>query len=460
MRSVVLRAGAATHVGRMRTVNEDAHALLPERDLFIVADGMGGHQGGEVASRLAVETLEIAYEEPTAESLTDAILVANHRIRDEGDADPNLRGMGTTVVVLALVPREPHPDDLPTSADGDVGQHLLIANVGDSRAYLFRDSALVQLTEDHSVVADLVREGRITADEAEVHPQRNIVTRVLGIYDTIDVDLWPVDPLAGDRVLLCSDGLFNEVGTDQISSVLRRLDDPAEAAAELVRLANEGGGRDNITVVLVDVVDDGGVAQAASAALAGETSSLESVAPDRSDAEDLAGFTTAMPAVTAPLKEEAPETGASDKPSRAERRAERKRTPRTRFTWRVLVFLLLVVAVIVGAIATIQWYGTSTYYVTFEDDEVVIFRGRPDAVLWVEPELVETSGIQRGDVPARYVDALEDGREHSSLAEAEAYVANIVRDIEEVDEGPTTTTTGPDSTTSTTAGTTTTTPGP
>ena len=111
-------------------------------------------------------------------------------------------------------------------------------------------------------MADLVREGRITSEEAEVHPQRNIVTRVLGVYETVEVDLWPVDPVRGDRYLLCSDGLFNEVGADQISSVLRRLDDPNEAAAELVRLANEGGGRDNITVVVVDVLDDGGVSEA------------------------------------------------------------------------------------------------------------------------------------------------------------------------------------------------------
>ena len=190
--------------------------------------------------------------------------------------------------------------------------------MGDSRAYLFRDGGLAQLTEDHSVVADLVREGRITAEEAEVHPQRNIVTRVLGVYETVDVDLWPVDPVAGDRFLLCSDGLFNEVGADQISSVLRRLDDPAEAAAELVRLANEGGGRDNITVVVVDVVDDGGVAQAASAALAGEPSGLDSVAPDRSDGDDLAGFTTAMPAVaTAGLSDEAARVGVAPTSRRA-----------------------------------------------------------------------------------------------------------------------------------------------
>jgi serine/threonine protein phosphatase PrpC len=460
---VVLRSGAATHVGRMRTINQDAHVLLPDRDLFIVADGMGGHQGGEVASRLAIETLQVAYQEPTADALTEAILVANHRIRNEGDADPNLRGMGTTVVVLALVPEEPDGEGPPTDLEGDQPEHLLIANVGDSRAYLFRDGGLVQLTEDHSVVADLVREGRITAEEAEVHPQRNIVTRVLGVYDTIDVDLWPVDPVAGDRFLLCSDGLFNEVGADQIGSVLRRLDDPTDAADELVRLANEGGGRDNITVVVVDVVDDGGVAQAASAALAGEPSGLDSVAPDRSKGDDLAGFTTAMPAVSAAaLSDDALESEGTEKPSRAERRAQRKRTPRTRFTWRVVVFLLLIIAVIGGAIATIQWYGTSTYYATFDQDEVVIYQGRPGGILWVDPELEETTGIAREDVPARYVDAIEDGQEHSSLAAAQAYVANIERDIEELDDGPsgTTSTSGPGSTTTTTAGSTTTSPSP
>ena len=459
MNAVVLRAGAATHVGRMRTINQDAHMLLPDRDLFIVADGMGGHQGGEVASRLAIETLDVAYQEPTADSLTEAILVANHRIRNEGDADPNLRGMGTTVVVLALVPQEPDADGPPTDVDGEQPQHLVVANVGDSRAYLFRDGGLVQLTEDHSVVADLVREGRITAEEAEVHPQRNIVTRVLGVYDTIDVDLWPVDPVAGDRVLLCSDGLFNEVGTDQISSVLRRLDDPTEAADELVRLANEGGGRDNITVVVVDVVDDGGVATAASAALAAEPSGLESATPPRSDGDDLAGFTTAMPAVSAPdLSDDALEPARADKPSRAERRAQRKHTPRTRFTWRVVVFLLLIVAVIGGAIATVQWYGTSTYYATFDDDEVVIYRGRPGGILWVDPELEETTGIAREDVPARYVDAIEDGQEHASLAAAQAYVANIERDIEAIEDGPssTTSTTRQGSTATTTPGSTTT----
>jgi protein phosphatase len=417
---------------------------------------MGGHQGGEVAARLAIETLEVAYQDATADSLTEAILVANHRIRNEGDADPNLRGMGTTVVALALVPEEADPDssggDDDEPAADDRPQHLLIANVGDSRAYLQRDGGLVQLTEDHSVVADLVREGRISEEEAEVHPQRNVVTRVLGVYDTIDVDLWPIDPVAGDRFLLCSDGLFNEVGADQISSVLRRLDDPSEAAAELVRLANEGGGRDNITVVIVDVVDDGGVARAASAALASQPSRLESVAPPR-ETEDLAGFTTAMPEVDAAgLSDEQLESvRTAKKPSRAERRALRKSGSRSRFTWRVLAFLLLLVAVVGGALATIQWYGTSTYFVAFDRHEVVIFQGRPGGILWVDPELEERTDIDEEDVPERFIRAIQAGNEQPSLSKAQQLVRNIEQEIEDLEgDGDEDEDTEPRSTTTTT----------
>jgi serine/threonine protein phosphatase PrpC len=454
MSGVVLRAGAATDVGRLRTVNEDSFLLVPDRDLFVVADGMGGHQGGDVASKLAVETLHVAYREPTAESLSHAIEVANHRIRNEGDADPDLRGMGTTVVALALVPEEPDPDDADgddDEKDHDRPQHLLLANVGDSRGYVFRDGSPTQLTEDHSVVADLVRDGRISAEEAEVHPQRNIVTRVLGVYETVDVDLWPIDPVQHDRYLLCSDGLFNEVGADQISAVLRRLEDPNEAAAELVRLANEGGGRDNITVVVIDVVDDGGVAASASAALAGDRSGLQGAPIPRSaGTDDPAGFTTAMPAVgpAEGLSDEQLDSVRSPRPSRKERRAARG--PRSRFTWRVLLFILLVLGVIGGALATIQWYGTSTYYVAFDDDEVVIFQGRPGGILWVDPELHERTGIARADVPERYVAALEAGNEQPTLGEAEQVVDNIQRDVDEAAED------ADRSTTTTTAGTTTT----
>ncbi len=412
-----VRAGAVTDVGRVRGINQDAFLVLEDQGLYAVADGMGGHRGGEVASQLAVEALRAAYVDRAADALAEAIAEANGRIFDAGAADPNLQGMGTTVVAAAVL------------ADGDAdGNRLLVANVGDSRAYLFRDGDLTQLTEDHSMVADLLREGRITEEEAEVHPQRNIVTRVLGVYDEVEVDFWPVDAVAGDRVLLCSDGLFNEVATDQITSVLRRLDDPQEAAAELVRRANEAGGRDNVTVVVLDVVDDGGVAEAASAALADERRQ-----PGQASA-DMAGFETALDAgaaspATADQTQEAP----AQRPPRA--------SLRERVTWRSLAFTVVVLVVLGGAFATIQWYGTSTYYVGFHGDEVAIFQGRPGGLLWIDPELESGTGIERDDVPRRYLPDLEDGREQSSLAAAQRYVSNIERDIIASTTTTTTTTT-------------------
>ncbi len=454
MTGIVLRAGGATDVGRSRAINQDSFVLLPDRNLWVVADGMGGHQGGEVASRLAVESIQVAYQDSTADALVEAVVVANDRIREAGEADRDLRGMGTTVVAAALVPAERDPDLPNDDSEAPDRWRLLVANVGDSRCYLFRAGELTQLTEDHSVVADLVRDGRITEAEAEVHPQRNIVTRVLGIYETVEVDLWPVDAVAGDRYMLCSDGLFNEVGADQMTAVLRRLDAPQEVADELVRLANDGGGKDNITVVVLDVVDDGGVAEQASSALAGTASGLSSIEAG----EDLAGFSTALddPGSGGSVSSEQRDSAlAATAPTRSERRAERRRTrrARTRFTWRVAMFLLLVVGVVGGALATIQWYGTSTYFVGFDGREVTIFQGRPGGLLWIDPSIEVSTGIERDEVPARTLDRLDDGVEQSTLAQAERFVANLERDIDAAT--PTTT----PSTTTTTITTTTTTAG-
>lgn len=428
---VVLRAGAATDTGRLRAANQDSFVMLPELGIYVVADGMGGAQGGEVASRMVIEAIEETYREPGASSLTEVIAEANQRIHEAAD-DPNLRGMGTTTVAIAIVPEEPDPDE-PGDSDGvEPAQHLLVVNVGDSRAYLYRDGGLTQLTDDHSVVAELVRDGRITAQEAEAHPQRNIITRVLGVYPEVTPDLWPVDPVRGDRYLLCSDGLFNEVNDDQMAAVLRRLHDPSEAAAELVRLANEGGGRDNITVIVVDVVDDAGVATKASRALAGEARGSS-----RASDTDIAGFSTARGG-------DAPSGApAGGKTGRSARRAARKETraTRSRISWRVVLFALLIVGVIGGAVATIQWYGTSTYYVGFDRDEVAIYRGRPGGLLWIDPTLEQDTAIKRAEVPARYLAALKAGHQHSSLAEAELYVSNIERDIINRAATPTTTTT-------------------
>ena len=422
-----VRFGAVTDTGRVRSINQDAFLVLEDLGLYAVADGMGGHQGGEVASQLAVEALRAAYVEPAADVLADAIAEANGRIYSAGIADPNLHGMGTTVVAAIVLDGDDEA--------GTDGHQVLVANVGDSRGYLFRDGDLTQLTEDHSMVADLVREGRITEDEAKVHPQRNIVTRVLGQFDQVDIDFWPVDAVAGDRVVLCSDGLIDGMSDDQITAVLRRLEDPQEAAAELVRRAHEAGGRDNIPVIVLDVDDDGGGAAAASAALADERRRPATA----SDPDDLAGFGAA-------LEEDAgtAATPAAETPGwLARRKAAWADGPplRQRLTWRSVVFVVAVVAVVIGAFATIQWYGTSTYFVGFEGDEVAIFKGRPGGLLWIDPTLEEETGIERDEVPETFLDDIEAGKEQSSLARADRYVSNLDRAIEEERRRSTTTTT-------------------
>jgi serine/threonine protein phosphatase PrpC len=427
-----IRSGAASDVGRVRSVNQDSLLVLADRGLFVVADGMGGHQGGEVASQLAVEVLRASFVDATADALAEAIADANERIFDAGEADPDLRGMGTTLVAAAILPDQ--------ELDGvDAEAHVLVANVGDSRAYLFRGGDLTQLTEDHSMVADLLREGRISEEEAEVHPQRNIVTRVLGVYDTVDVDLWPVDAVRGDRLLLCSDGLFNEVAPDQIAAVLRRLDDPQDAASELVRRANEGGGRDNVTVVVLDVIDDGGVAEAASAAL-GQTEGASGRSDPAGPADAAAAAASVGTAATGRFGR-----GRKGRRDRSTARERSDRPKARRLTWRSVLFVLAVLAVIGGALATIQWYGTSTYYVGFDSKGIVtIYRGRPGGVLWIDPKPQSPStGINRNEVPATYRPALDEGHEVSTREQADAYVFRI-----EKSTFPTTTTT----TTTTTPG--------
>ena len=236
----VLRSGSATDVGRVRRVNQDL--ALERPNLFAVADGMGGHVGGEVAARVAVESLERAFErEPTADGLRAAFDEANSAVWLESQANDDLRGMGTTLTAVALV--------------GGEGGHdvLALANVGDSRAYVYSEGTMAQVTDDHSLAEERMRHGEMTEAEAAVHPQRHILTRALGVGADVESDLWELQLRTGDRVLLCSDGLSNELGMDEIAAVLHDITDPEVAARRLVEVANAHGGSDNITVVVVDV---------------------------------------------------------------------------------------------------------------------------------------------------------------------------------------------------------------
>jgi protein phosphatase len=294
------------------------------------------------------------------------------------------------------------------------------------------------------------------------------VTRVLGVHDDVPVDALGVEPHHGDRFVLCSDGLFNEVPEAQIAAVLRRLADPVDAAGELVRRALDGGGRDNVTVVVVDVVDDGGRDQAASAAVGAEGGTARravaaggiATTGAYADAEEAAGVRTrrlgrrgaggpgrgtasTRAASAAPTDGRAAVNGdeLDDDAYDDEDEESLVGGRRRRVTWRVVLFTLLIVAIIGGAIATIQWYGRAAYFVGFQGDQVAIFKGRPGGLLWIDPSLVESTDLDRDRVPPSRLRDLEDGKEQASLADAQRYVRNISAEADELDPPTTTTTT-------------------
>ena len=232
-----LKVAARTDVGRRRDNNEDV-ALADDR-LAVVADGMGGHQGGEVASALAADVVQAAFTGASLDELRAGVRAANRAVWDRARANDELEGMGTTLCTVGL------------TDDGN----LSVVNVGDSRAYLLRDASLSQLTEDHSVTAELVRRGELTEEAARAHPHRGVLTRVLGVSPDVDPDSIVEPAFNGDRVLLCTDGLFNEVGDDEIRSLRSASQDvDADATADaLVELALSNGGRDNVSVVVAEV---------------------------------------------------------------------------------------------------------------------------------------------------------------------------------------------------------------
>ncbi len=254
-----LRWGSATDPGRIRPDNEDN--LLAAPRVFAVADGMGGHRAGEVASALAIDLLRSRLSEPGAglDDVVSAIAEANGDIFHAALDNPAQQGMGTTITALIVVSdgRADGPDeaDAEASPAADAPELFALINVGDSRTYLLRHGRLRRVTVDHSYVQELVTTGHITDDEARTHPRRNIVTRALGIDPSVRVDAWTLPIVRGDRFLLCSDGLVDEVRDDAINDILTTIPDAQSAADELVALANREGGRDNVTVVVVDVLD-------------------------------------------------------------------------------------------------------------------------------------------------------------------------------------------------------------
>jgi protein phosphatase len=379
-----------TDVGRGRPENEDRYLVDHEDRLYAVADGMGGHRAGEVASATAIDALQAAFAEGAP--LDQAVGEANAAVFEKASSNLEMRGMGTTLTAAALL------DD----------HRALLGHVGDSRAYLMRDGAVTQITEDHSLVEQLVREGRLSPEEAASHPQKAIITRALGIDPDVEVDTYPVDLRPGDRLLLCSDGLTNMLADTAIAGVLRRQSDPQEAAELLVEMANEAGGDDNITVVVIDALGDS-AAEGAAASVA-----LGARAPDEPTGEWFPVEEEDEEEEAAPQEPEAP----SPAPPEA-------RLPKPRRARRALVWLLPVVLLFGAGLGAVGWYARRTYYVGLAGERVALFRGVPGGVLGWDPTVERRSGLIADDLtPAQRAD-LEDGHRFAGRSEALRYLRRL-----------------------------------
>jgi PPM family protein phosphatase len=413
-----------TDTGRQRRDNEDnAYARPP---VFVVADGMGGAQAGEVASRIAIEAFEGGLPDAGSpeERLRTLVREANHEIYERARADRQRAGMGTTLTAAYV-------DDA----------HVAIAHVGDSRAYLFRDGTLQRLTQDHSLVDELVRRGKLTEEQAAEHPQRSIITRALGPEPDVEVDTWTYPARAGDVVLLCSDGLTSMISEERVREILAAHDNLDVAADALINEANEAGGRDNITVVLfrLEEVADGdavadqetmvGVVGMPGQAVAdgGSDGVGDSSAADR--AEESRGSTAV--AVAPPPTRPAQRRLAPTPPGGTRRLVPRApvvqgRPPRFIKPLAALAATAIVVAIIgsAGYLASRQLYfvGTNAQGI------VTIYRGFPYDLPFGVPlyETYYVSGVPASLIPAaRRADLLNNDLRSQTNA------TNLVMDLEQ-----------------------------
>jgi PPM family protein phosphatase len=350
-------SAGSTDAGRKRRRNEDSFVHDPP--LFAVADGMGGAQAGEVASRLAAAAFREFHDadELDPEQRVAAIIQeANRRIYERAKSDAQASGMGTTITA-ALV-----------TEDG-----VAVGHVGDSRGYRLRDGQLEQLTEDHSLVADLVRSGRLTPDEADSHPQRSVITRALGTDARVDVDTFTADVQAGDVFLLCSDGLTTMIGDGEITETVARASSLEQATKALVRAANKAGGEDNVTVVLFRL--EGEPAELEDTMVAGSNGHGETELEDTLTGLEAAAVQSAV-ATTAVESEEtvdASEWGASSDDEEPQPKPRRERHWRRRALWSVLAlaFVLALVAAAFWALSRANFIGAD------EDGDVVVYQGVP-----------------------------------------------------------------------------------
>ncbi|MGV8968573.1 MAG: PP2C family protein-serine/threonine phosphatase [Cellulomonas sp.] len=409
--NIALRYAARSDVGLVRANNQDSAYAGPH--LLVVADGMGGHAGGDVASSVAVATLaplddEAHGPDDALEQLDRALHAAQDELLARASQDPALAGLGTTVTALLRA-----------------GSKLAMAHIGDSRAYLLRDGEMAQVTADHTFVQYLVNTGKITAEEAERHPQRSVVMRVLGDFDVeIVPDLSVREARVGDRWLLCSDGLSGVVSADTLGETLRGLADVDECAERLVQLALRAGGPDNITVIVADVVDldslPDGAAPGTNSTIVGSAATSRNRPSSAADgpAARAATLTQTVPAQSDEAT--AAEDDAEDDESRRHRRRRRIAA--------LAGLLVLLTAIVIAGVSAYRWTQTQ-YYIGVDDGDVAIFRGIPQTVgPLVLSNVVERSTLTSDELPGYVRTRLEQTIPASSLTDAQERVARLAAD--------------------------------
>jgi PPM family protein phosphatase len=391
-----LRYGARSDVGLLRTGNEDSMYAGPR--LLAVADGMGGHAAGEVASRVAIETVAALDDDlPGSDLITalrEAVETANGYLRDMVAADGALEGMGTTLTALLAA-----------------GQRLGLVHVGDSRAYLLRDGALHQITHDHTLVQSLVDEGRITPEEATTHPQRSWITRALDGRGEIELDLSIREAHAGDRYLLCTDGLSGVVSEETMHEALS-VPEPQDACDRLVELALRAGGPDNITCIVADVVDHEPKVEAPIVGGAAAESDADTpVATDSAAGRAAAISPRPAPAAPPPQTDDADDSG-RDRGSR--------RLP--------LVLAAVVLLVVAGVVATwlalrAQYYVGATSGAT---QTVAVYRGVSGSVVGIDlSSVADSTDLPVSALPPFRQSDVHDGIQAKNRDDAERIVANL-----------------------------------
>ena len=533
----VLRWGATTDPGRVRTENEDTFVTEPM--VFAVADGMGGHQAGEVASALAASIVRdrLGAGATSEDAAAAAVGEANAAIYGAAKANPAQSGMGTTLTAMAILTED--------SSDGE--ERFVLLNVGDSRTYRFRAGRLQRVTVDHSYVQELVAAGHISLEEARTHPRRNIVTRALGIEPVVRADMWTLPLVRGDRFILASDGLVDEVPDHEILDLVEATEDPQELSKQLVDIANRHGGRDNVTVVVVDgvegadppdptdelqfdpawsegieeplwgdddsppdapstadvitadeeagaaaitvrdatamptapppppnddelapvlpppvgapaddaptVADAAGVDAGTGAEGDGPATTTTTADAPVMDTADTAPAMSAAAAAVAPLVggmriadsakapgSPAPDAGSTSGPTIDPKHGAAAKPKRRRFTFGVFLFAFLIAAILTVTVTLIAVHARSGYFVGFDDDTVVIYKGQRERVLWFEPTVDQRSAKTRDQLAPQTVNAVEANPTFDSPREAEAFITDLV---------PTTTTTVVEATTTT-----------